>query len=142
MMLSSVIFLWAAQPTAATETVDSPPMAGHILPPHLLPINQAVCRYPARAQLCVCHHGPQRAQGKANGWQVQPDLSSPDFPRRGSCLRQSSATYEALPDRWHADLCQTVSLEGLAAGQYRLKLVAYEETTKKTAVQSQDFTIH
>ena len=77
MMLSSVIFLWAAQPTAATETVDSPPMAGHILPPHLLPINQAVCRYPARAQLVfvVTAHNVPRGKptaGKSNlTFQVQ-----------------------------------------------------------------------
>jgi VWFA-related protein len=142
MMLSDIIFLQVAQPTA-TEPGDSQPVAGQALPPNLAPINQAVRRYPAGAQLVfvvTAHNVPKGkpTAGKSNlAFQIQ-------------IFRDKEAVYVSPLQRTqsppNADGTLTyagqVPLEGLAAGQYRLKLVAYEETTKKTAVQSQDFTIH
>ncbi len=141
MMLSDIIFLQVAQRTA-TEPGDAQPLPGQVLPPNLAPINQAVRRYPAGSQLVFVVTAHNVPTGK-------PTAGKSNLAFQTQIFRGKEAVYVSPLQRTKSPpnpdgtltYAGQVSLEGLAAGQYRLKLVAYEETTKKTAVQSQEFTI-
>lgn len=141
MMLSDIIFLQVTQPTA-TEPDKSPPVPGQVLPPNLAPIHQAVRRYPAGAQLVFLVTGHNIPRGT-------PTAGKSNLAVQVQIFRGKEAVYVSPLQRTQSPpnpdgtltYASRVSLEGLPAGHYLLKLVAYEETTKKTAIQSRDFTI-
>ncbi len=139
MTLSDIIFLRSVEMAEAGES--QAPLESR-LPPGFVLANQALRQYDAKeslAFLVMTHNIPKAkpSAGKSNlAFQIQ--IFKGKEVIYASPLRRTQAPPN--PDGTLTYGSQ-VPLEGLAPGRYLLKLVAYEETTGKTAVQSRDFTI-
>ncbi|MFQ3582632.1 MAG: VWA domain-containing protein [Chloracidobacterium sp.] len=139
--LSDIIFLRSVKASDA-KSDQSQPGLGSGLPPGFVPANQALRQYKAEenlAFLITAHNVPKAkpTAGKSNlAFQIQ-------IFRGKEAIYVSPLQRTQYPPSSDGTLtyASQVPLEGLEPGQYLLKLVAYEESTKKTAVQARSFTI-